>query len=155
MAFEPIKWQAHEYDHFERSTDWYWAVAIISLSIIALSIIFNDYLFAIVTIIAVFTLVMYTYRPPRLVSYELTKKGLVIEKTLYPYVTLKSFWVADHHEFAEPKLIIKSAKVIMPYIVIPIKDVDPDDVHSFLQTVIAEEEHHEPLAHKIMEYLGF
>ena len=155
MTFEPLRWQAHEYDHFERSTDWYWAVSIITFSIIVLSIIFNDYLFAVVTLIGVFTLVLYTYRKPRLISYEINKKGIVIEKTLYPYVTIESFWVADHHEFVEPKLILKSAKVVMPYIVIPIKDVDPDEVHGILQTVLAEEEHFEPLAHKIMEYLGF
>ncbi len=155
MHFEPLRWKAHEYDHYERTTDWYWAVAIITFSIIILSILFSDYLFAIVTLIGVFTLVLFTYRPPKLISYELNRKGVLIEKTLYPYVGLESFWIADHHEFVEPKLIIKSTKVVMPYIIIPLIDVDPEDVHDILRTVIAEEEHHEPLAHKLMEYLGF
>ena len=100
-------------------------------------------------------LTLFTYRPPKLITYELNRKGVVIEKTLYPYVGLESFWIADHHEFVEPKLIIKSTKVVMPYIIIPLIDVDPEDVHDILRTVIAEEEHHEPLAHKLMEYLGF
>ena len=155
MHFEPLRWQAHEYDHYERTADWYWAVSIITFSIVILSILFDDYLFAVVTLIGVFTLVLFTYRPPRLISYEIAKKGIIIEKTLYPYVNLESFWVADHHEFDEPKLIIKSTKVVMPYIIIPLVGIDPEEVHEVLQTVIAEEEHHEPLAHKLMEYLGF
>jgi len=155
MDFVPLKWQAHEYDHFERTTDWYWAVAIITLALIALSVLLGDYLFAIVIVIGVFTLVLYTYRAPKLVSYEITKKGVRVEKHLYPYVNIESFWVEDHQVHPRPKLILKSSKVVMPFIIIPIEGIHPDEIHSVLQNFIPEEEHHEPLAQKIMEYLGF
>jgi hypothetical protein len=155
MEFHPIKWQAHEYFHYERTTDWYWAVAIITLSIIALSILFDDYLFSIVILIGVFSLLMYANRKPRLVSYELNRKGLRVDSTLYPYASIESFWVEDHHEHPEPRVIFKSAKVIMPYIVVPIEGVHPDDIHTYLLNFLPEEEHHEPLAQKIMEHLGF
>ncbi len=151
----PLRWQAHEYDHYERSTDWYWAVAIITLSIIALSIIWNDYLFALVIAIGVFALVLYTKRPSKLITYELSKKGIRIEKTLYPYPTLESFWVEDYNQTPRPKLILKSIKVMMPHIVIPIEGIHPDEVHSFLSARLPEEEHVESLSVKVMEYLGF
>jgi len=155
MEFQPIKWQAHEYFHYERSMDWYWAVAIISLSIITLAFLFDDYLFALVVIVGVFTLVMYANRKPRLITFEVNRKGVRVDKMLYPYASIESFWVEDHHEHPEPRLILKSNKVVMPFIIIPIAEIHPDEVHQYLLNFIPEEEHHEPLAQRIMESLGF
>jgi len=155
MEFHPIKWRAHEYFHYERTTDWYWAVAIISLSIITLAILFGDYLFSLVVILAVFTLVMYVNRKPKLVNFEVNRKGIRVEKVLYPYASIESFWVEDHVHHAEPRLIVKSSKVVMPFLIIPIEEVHPDEIHAYLLNFIPEEEHHEPLAQRIMEVLGF
>ena len=43
----------------------------------------------------------------------------------------------------------------MPYIIIPLGDADPETVRNFLLEYLNEEEHSEPLSHKLMEYLGF
>jgi hypothetical protein len=155
MDFTPLKWQAHEYDHFERTSDWYWAVGIITLSIITLAILFNDFLFAVVIIIGVFCLMLYVHRKPKVVEYEINKKGIRSNKTLYIYGSIESFWVDSHIEHHAPKLILKSAKVIMPYIVIPIEGISPELIHTYLIEFLPEEEHHEPIPHRVMEYLGF
>ena len=157
MDFTPLKWEAHEYDHFERSTDWYWAVSIVTLSVLALSFLFDDILFGLLVLIGVFTLMLYVHRKPTLIQYEINKKGVRVEKTLYIYNTIESFWVDSHVEHHAPKLILKSSKMIMPYIVIPVDTsvVHPDDIHSYLIEFLPEEEHHEPLSHKLMEFLGF
>jgi hypothetical protein len=157
MDFTPLKWQAHEYEHFKRSTDWYWAVTIITLSLVALSIIFNDILLGILLLVSVFSLMLYAHRKPQVVSYEINKKGVRVDNTIYIYSTIESFWVDSHGEHDRPQLILKSSKMIMPIIVIPIEtqDVHPDDIHEYLIEFLPEEEHHEPLSHKLIEYLGF
>ena len=43
----------------------------------------------------------------------------------------------------------------MPFIVILIEEVNPEDVRAILLKYIAEEEHHEPLTQKLLERLGF
>lgn len=156
MDFTPLKWQAHEYDHYDRTTDWYWAVAIVTISIAALSVIFGNILLAILILVSVFTLMLYAHRKPLLVTYEINKKGIRIEKTVYIYSNIESFWVDSHGEHHAPKLILRSSKMLMPIIVIPLShEVHPDDIHTYLIEFLPEEEHHEPLSHTLINYLGF
>lgn len=152
----PINWQALEYHHEPKSPDWFWAVGIIALCTAIISIIYGNILFAILVIVATFSLFMYAVRQPEFIEFELNRKGIVIEKKLYPYSTLQSFWVEEFNNIhPHPKLLVKSQKIAMPLIVIPIAGIHPDDVRDFLRLYLPEEEQFEPLSQKLMEYLGF
>ncbi len=150
---EPLVWEAFEYVHREKSADWYWAVSIIAISITVTAVLFNDILFAIFIILSFFTLMLYAKRKPHLLQIKLDGRGIQEGRVRYPYSTIESFWVEDR--FGDHKIILKSKKKTMPYIVIPIKDVSANEVHEHLKKHLPEEEHSEPLAKRIMEYLGF
>jgi hypothetical protein len=55
----------------------------------------------------------------------------------------------------QSKLLIKSQRVMVPLIVIPLEGVDPEEIRDFLLDHLLEEHHLEPLGQKIMERLGF
>jgi hypothetical protein len=148
-----LTWEAHEHEYREKSSDWYWAVGIITLSIAAISIIFNDIIFAIFIIIGAFALCLASSKAPRILTYEITDRGIRVNDTLYLYQNLDSFWVEVDE--AEPKLLVKSKKFFMPYLIANLNDHEPDDVRTVLLGFLKEEEHTEPLGQKIMEYLGF
>ncbi len=156
MAHPPFIWEAHEYLFQEKSSDWYWAVGIISLSIGVLSMIFGNMLFGLIIIMGGFILSIFAARRPRLVRYELSKIGILIDKRLFPYGTLESFWVEDnrHLEF-QSKLLFKSQRIMVPLMVIPLDGMNPEDIRDFLLDHLLEEHHIEPLGQKIMEGLGF
>jgi len=150
---ETIQWEAPEYHHHEKSADWYWAIGIIALSIAVLSIIFQNILFSIFIILAAIVMTLYAYRKPRIVPIEVNSRGIQVDKTLYSFDALESFWIeADEYH---PQIIVKSKKMMMPYIVVPIGDINPDEVRTYLLMHLKEVEHHEPLGQKLMEYLGF
>ncbi len=152
----PITWQALEYHHEPKGTDWFWAVGIVAVCIAITSIIYGNILFAILIMIATAALFMYAVRLPELIEFELNNKGVVIEEKMYPYATLQSFWVEDFdNRHPHMKLLIKSQKLTMPLIVIPISGVHPEDIREFLLNYLVEEEQFEPLSQKVMEYLGF
>jgi len=148
-----ITWSAQEYEYKEKTTDWYIALGIIAISIATASFLLGNILFAILILLGTFTLAMYSMREPGIMEIELSKRGILVNDSIYPYNTLESFWVEEYDK--EPKIIIQSEKALMPYIIIPLGDADPDEVREFLFEYIDEEEHHEPLSHKLMEYLGF
>ena len=150
---EPIVWHAYEYLYREKSTDWYWAVSIIAISMAVTSILFNNVLFAVFIILAFATLMMYSNRKPRLLQVKLGDRGVEEGRTHYHYSSIESFWVEDRHGVA--KLIMKSKRKTLPYIIIPIVDTSADDVRDHIGQYLPEEEHTEPLAKQIMEYLGF
>ncbi len=149
----PLNWQAPEYHHYKRSVDWFWAVGIITFCLAALSFFFGNQLFGVLIIIAASILIYYTIRLPDIINYEINKRGIVVGNNLHPYLTLEAFWIETRN--VEPKIILKSKKALMPYIIIPIHDDDVDEVAIILKEFIEEKEMNEPASHKVMEYLGF
>ncbi len=150
---EPLVWHVHEYVYREKSPDWYWAVGIIAVSMAVTAVLFNDVLFAVFIALAFVVLMMYSKRKPHLQQIRIDDRGIEEGRVHYHYSTLDSFWVEDR--YGEQKIILKSKKKTMPYIVIPIIDVDANEVRDRIRAHVPEEEHAEPVAHRIMEYLGF
>jgi len=148
-----LKWSAPEYHHYKRSPDWFWAVGIITISIAILAFFYNNGLFGILILLSAGVLIFYVLREPQEVQYEINNRGILIGENLHPYLTIESFWLETR--FGEPKIIIKSKKTVMPFIVIPVHEESADDVSAVLREFLEEKELTEPAAHKIMEYLGF
>ncbi len=153
MSEPLIEWQTLEYHHRERTKDWYWGVAIISITIAVLAVILKQPLFALFIIVATGTLLIKATQTPKTLTFSINDRGIVIDDTLYPFLNIESFCViSDEYD---PKILVKSTKTLMPLIAIPIDEVDPEAVREILLKYIAEEEHNEPLGVKILERLGF
>lgn len=149
-----FSWQTPEYVHFEKSTDWYWTVGIITAAFVVTAIIFGDILFGVVLAIGAFTLALFASRQPSIVSVEVMDKGIAIDKTLFPYSTLESFSVDDIHHHG-PRLILKSKKPIVPLVTVPIQSVDLQELHDYLETQLKAETFEQNLMHTVFEKLGF
>ena len=149
----PLNWSAPEYHHYQRSTDWFWAVGIITLSIAILAFFFDNALFGVLILLSAGILIFYTLRVPNNVEYEINQRGIVVGKELHPYLTIEAFWMETRS--GEPKIILKSKKTVMPYIIIPVHDDDADEMATILREFLEEKELQEPTSHKVMEYLGF
>lgn len=147
-----LAWQGPEHNYTPKSRDWYTAVAIITVTMAGLALIFGNFIFAILIIVSSFTLCLHAAHPPKTIKFELTNKGVVVKDILYPYSSLESFWIT---ETENPVLIIKSKKLLVPYIYLPMNDEDTDDARYILSAYLKEAEHQESLSQKIMERLGF
>ena len=154
MEQEKIQWNAAEYEHKKHSTDWFWAVGIIALSLAVTAIIYKNILFAVFIVLSAFTLLLYSARKPQVLYFELNQKGVRIGDALYPYHTLKSFWLRENNNGV--KLILESQKVLMPHMSIPLSpEVNVDAVRAFLLVHLPSEEQKESVSEALMDYLGF
>lgn len=150
-------WQAHEHEFHERSHDWYWAVGIVAVSSALAAAILGNILFGLLIIMAAFILALRASKQPDMVSVELSERGIRIDKTLYPYRTLDSFYVTHPEPGTrmEPKLLVQSKKPLVPLLIVPFaSDIHPDMIHDYLIKYIPEEEHREPLSHHLLEMVG-
>lgn len=150
---EQIEWTAPEFNYTPKGPDWYWTVGIITTTLVIIAILSGNILFAIVLAVGGSALGYQAGQKPELIEFSADQRGIRIDDTLYPYSSLQSFWVENNPR--EQKLILQSEKTLMPYIIAPIEEVDPEDLRHFLLQFLPEERHQEPLAQKIMEYLGF
>lgn len=153
MNGEIIQWKAYEYNHREKSSDWFWAVGIIAFSAAAAAVIFNNIIFAIFIILSAFTLSMYAARKPLLINIELNSKGIVVDKYIYPHQNIEKFWVTERKHGSV--IMLKSRKSILPFVTIQADQVDSKKIREYLSRYVAEEEMAEPLTQTIIEYLGF
>ncbi|MEI8327526.1 MAG: hypothetical protein WCG02_00100 [Candidatus Taylorbacteria bacterium] len=154
MATEAlISWNAPEHFHVEKRPDWYWAVGIVTLTLAAVCFILGSIIPGIFVLVAAVALVLHASTAPRNIYHEVNDRGLIIDNILYPFLTLDSFWIP--HDDPIPKIIVKSRKTFMPYIVIFIDEVDPEEVREVLLRYIAETEHHESILKHILEWFGF
>jgi hypothetical protein len=156
---EKLAWSALEYEEKERGNDWFWALGIIVVTSSIASIIFGNYFFAVLLFISGVLLGFFALKKPESISYELNRKGLKIRNQLYPYENIKSFWVQvdnSGERKLKPILFIKSERLFMPIIEVPIEYIMAEDIHSImLSKNVIEEEMKEHPSLKIMETLGF
>ncbi|TSD03149.1 MAG: Uncharacterized protein Athens071416_210 [Parcubacteria group bacterium Athens0714_16] len=146
-----ISWSAQEFEYKEKSIDWFWAVWIVSIGLAVLSIFLDNLLFAIIVVLGAFTLSLQSVKKPRMIEFETNDEGVIIDKKLYLYNTLESFWIIGK----EKKAIIKSKKLVVPFLILPLENTDQRYLREYLLGHIKEEEMSEPMAHAIMEKLGF
>ena len=149
-----IEWDAHEYEHKERSPDWFWAVGVISVSVSVAAIIFGNIILGILVLIGAFALSLFANRPPSNLRIVVDEKGIIKGRVRYPYSTLESFWIDIEHP--HKKIILRSQKMFMPLIIVPLGDsIDAEQIHENLSQFLKEEFHSLPLIEKLLEYLGF
>jgi hypothetical protein len=148
-----IQWTGPEHHYTPKTSEWYWAVAIIAFTASVLSFMFGNPIFGILIVVGTIALTLSAHHPPKEITIEINDRGVVINNTLYPFLHLESFWIDTDHE--EPRLMIKSHKTFMPLISLIIRDIDDEDVRQVLLKYIAEVEHPETLGRKILERLGF
>jgi hypothetical protein len=148
-----VSWTAHEYVFYEKTSDWYWILGIVAVTVAVVAILIGNFLFAPVVLLGAFALALYGSRRPNIHHYEITEKGVVVETVLYPYSTLEAFWIETSS--IPTKILIRSNKLLMPLIVIPVEGVTEEEIRDMLNQHLIEEELNEPFAQKILEHIGF
>ena len=151
---EHISWQTAEYQYYQKSRDWFWALFIMTAAFLVVAIITRNFLFGALMIIAGFTIALLGGKKPRQVEITLSGRGIQIENNLYLYETLTSFWIFYHPPDSK-ELSLKSEKGFMPYIKIPLGNTDPALVRRFLLEFLPEATQEESLIDIIARKLKF
>ena len=105
---ENIEWQAPEYTHKEKDSEWYWSVGILTLAGVVSACMFSNLLLAVLVFLIGFTMALFGARRPNEITFGISGRGVRADNTLYPFQTLQSFWVLEKEH--EDLLLLKSQK---------------------------------------------
>ncbi len=151
-----IEWEALEHHHDPKSGDWFWVLGILTICGAVASVVFENILLALVILFGGTIVGILANRPPKMVNYLINQRGVKIDNSFYPYTTLDHYYI-DEHPMLGHQLLIKSQKMFMPLLILPLPE-DDDDIEG-IETIIAEripEEHlEEPIANRVLEFFGF
>lgn len=151
-----LAWEGREYDHDPKSADWYWSLGIIAVAVAIAAILFGNYLFALLVIIAAASLALHAAKEPPLHRFQLTEQGLMIGEELHPFERMMSFSVLEDLEGELPPVIsIKTESWLSPHLVIPLDGVDADTVYAYFLRHVDEEEHKHSVTDLVAAWLGF
>ena len=149
-----VTWEGYEHDHGERGSDWFWMLGIGALAIAVASIVLGNLLFGVLVIVGALVVALVAARPARLVAYAITTRGVRIDDLLYPYSTLESFFIIEEHR-AGPQVLLKSSRLFMPLLVIPLPEEYVDEIEEILAARLPEEHLEEPFFHHVLDFFGF
>lgn len=92
--FNPVNWDASEYIDHQR--DGLWFVVFITVTVVLLAaaiFLFSNYTFALLIVVMAVAIGIYTRRPPRVVHYSLTGKGLFTGEQFHPFSEFRAFGI--------------------------------------------------------------
>ncbi len=116
---ENVSWTATEYIAKDHNVWWYLGLVIVAGGFSALAVFLKSWTFLILIILSAITLIVYTIRPPRKISYTLDEKGLTEGKNNHPYENFRAFGILKDDKNFSAVLIPKkrfspSVKVYFP-----------------------------------------
>jgi len=151
-----FEWKGREYDHTPKSADWYWVLGIIAAAVAIASILFGNYLLAVLILIATAAIALHAAKIPPIHQFRLVEHGLIIGDDLHPFEKMISFSVLEHVEGTFPPLLsIKNESWLSPHLVIPLEDVDVDAVYDYFLNHVDESKHEHSLSDLVAAWLGF
>ncbi len=137
-----IEWTASEFIKYKRDKSWFILPGLVALALAVIAIILKNFLFTVGIIIAAFVIYLYAVKEPRKIKFSISGKGIQIDKQIFPFEDLKSFWI-----FYNPpeikELSVRSKKMFIPYIKLPLGDQNPAEVRKLLLRFIPERKHQE------------
>ncbi|MDZ7726513.1 MAG: hypothetical protein U5L75_02955 [Candidatus Campbellbacteria bacterium] len=120
----------------------------------AVAILFNNILFGLLIIISAFTISIYAARKPKIVTFNVSRKGVKAGDILLPFSNLSHFSIAEGEGLTY--LLLQSKKVFSPLYSFPISpEVDLDELSDFLNQFLEEGNLEVPFHQKIMDKVGF
>lgn len=88
-----ITWEAEEYIVRDKTTWWYVGLMAVGLILAGIAVWLQWWSFLAVVVLSVIALVIYAMRPPRIIRYSLSNKGISEGERLYNYSEFKAFGI--------------------------------------------------------------
>ena len=151
-----LEWEGREYDHNPKSADWYWALGIIAVAATVASVLFGNYLLAVLVIVAAIALALHAAKRPPLHRFRLVEQGIAIGEELHYFDSMLSFSILEDIEGEFPPMLsIKTKNWLSPHLVIPLNGVDADAIYAYFLRHVDEGEHHHTFSDLVAAWLGF
>jgi hypothetical protein len=151
-----LEWEGREYDHNPKSADWYWVLGIIAVASAIASILFNNYLLAVLIAVAATALALHAAKQPPIHKFRLIEQGIAIGDDLHPFDNMISFSVLEDVDGELPPMLsIKTRSWLSPHLIIPLEGIDTDKIYAYFLAHVDEDEHPHTFVDLVAAWLGF
>lgn len=121
-----ITWEAEEYIVRDKTSWWYVGLAVVTLILAGISVWLQWWSFLLVVVLSVVALLIYVMRPPRILRYSLSNKGVSEGDRLYEYTDFKSFGIL--HEGGHFAITLTPVKRFSPRLMVYFPEAQGEEI---------------------------
>lgn len=147
-------WEGAEHEHVEKTTDWYWGLAIIIITGVVVALISKNYLFAVLLVLGGTMLGMYANDKPKPVAVEISERGIKLDRDLYIFETIESFWMYKDQRDTNQLLIVTGRKILPQRIISIPESIPVLELRNYLAQRIEEKESKPTLLNTLAQSFG-
>jgi hypothetical protein len=148
-----IDWEASEYIHHDKGALWIIGLVVVTLVFVGFAVWLQIWTFAALVVLMAVTMGIFAFRPPRVLHYSLSDKGLQIDNRFYSFADFRAFGVLGEGAFYTVMLI--PAKRFMPAISVFFAEQDGERIVDILGKRLPMEQLQLDLVDKLMRRLRF
>ncbi len=153
-AIDTVNWTASEFIAHHKSGGWFVAAAVaLVLAVALVYVLTRDIVAAVMLAIAGILFGVFSARPPRVLEYAVTDKGIQIGQRFFPYDELKSFAVSD--EGPLPSILLIPLKRFLPPITVFYERQAEDSIINVLSSYLPFEHKPPDVVDKLMARIRF
>ena len=151
---EPIRWNALEFEHKEKTNDWYWTVGAISLVVSVWRFWAGDYMFGVFVLLAGFCLVLLGGHKPNYIDVVIDEDGILIGHNLYLWSNVSGYAMVVSG--GKAILLLETNRKIVPIVDLDIPEtVSVDMLESFISLHTPAKELMPSRSQAILKMFGF
>lgn len=147
-----LAWQALKFESTPKSMLWYIIVFVILVSLVAIGLFSDNFPLAILAILTGLILYLFEKKESQSFKFGITTEGVFAQDRIYKFSSLDNFWIF-YKPNGKKELSLKSKKALIPYIQIPLGNVDPSALRELLLDFIPEVEHEEIILDSLEQLL--
>lgn len=149
---EPVTWQAKEYVHHEKNSTWFIAFGVVMALLMVLAAVFmRSWTFSALLVVIGIVILILAKRPPRVMNYSLSEKGLHIGDTLHSFSDFRAFGVI--HDGQEYSIMLIPTKRFLPGITVYFPEESGEEIVDALGSRMPMQELHLDIIDRIVRKL--
>ena len=135
---ELLEWQAANFISPKRSASWYIGFGIVGLILTAYALYDRSILTLITFSMIIVAVFLLSRQSPRLLTYTITKTGIYVGNSLYPYNTIKTFWIVYNPPEVKT-LNFETTAYVNSQVTLQLGNQDPLQVKNVLSKYLPED----------------
>jgi len=150
-----MSWQAQEYKKYELDPYKMGVVILASIALIIYAVVTANYLFALIIIMAMVVLQIFSKKEPAAIGIEITKAGIRVEDKTYTFEDeLRSFWILYNPPDVKV-LNFDRQQALLPNLAIQLEDHNPLKIREMLLRYLPEDvEKEEHFSERVARKIG-
>jgi hypothetical protein len=115
-----MKWQAREGEYRPKGNSWYIGVGIVAIGLAVAAVIIQNYLFALISVLGGFAVMVVGSRRPARKTYALYERHIAVGTDIIPYEKVSRFAIRED----DPRELVLELKNLIGVAAVPLGNAD-------------------------------